>query len=62
MEIKLEELKCGECGNEKHKLYLRPNGEIITECCKCKCQSEIIVTKPEIKIRNNFGSGTLCVF
>lgn len=62
METKIEELKCGQCGESKHELYLRPNGEIIAKCISCKSQSEIIITKPEIKIRNNSGLGTLCVF
>jgi len=62
METKIEQLKCGECGEEKHKLYLRPSGEIITECVKCKSQSVIKITEPKITISNNFGGGTLCVF
>jgi len=62
MELKLEELKCGQCGEPKHYLYLRNNGEIITECINCKSQSEIVISEPKIKIRNNSGLGTLCVF
>jgi len=62
MEIGIEQLKCGECGEAKHCLYLRLNGEIIAECVKCKSQSEIVIIQPEIKIRNNSGMGTLCVF
>jgi len=62
MELKLEELKCGQCGEHKHYLYLRDNGEIITECINCKSQSEIVISEPKIKIRNNSGLGTLCVF
>jgi len=62
MEEKIEQLKCGQCGNEKHKLYIRPNGEIIVECIECESQSQIIMKKPEIIIRNNSGLGTICVY
>lgn len=62
MELDLKQLKCGECGEDKHKLYLRKNGEVIAECTKCFSQSEIVITEPKIRIRNNYGSGTLCVF
>lgn len=50
---------CGQCGNTKHEIYKRKNGEIITECLKCGSQSEIIITQPQIIIRNNKGLGTL---
>jgi hypothetical protein len=62
METNVKQLLCGECGERKHELYVRPNGEIIAECCKCKSTSEIKVTKPKITIGNNSGKGTLCVF
>lgn len=62
METNIEQLKCGECGEENHKIYTRPNGELITECVKCKSQTEIVVTAPKIMLRNNSGSGTLCNF
>jgi uncharacterized Zn finger protein len=61
METNIQQLKCGECGEEKHKIYRRENGEIITECIKCKSQTEIVITEPKIITRNNFGSGSLCV-
>ena len=61
METNIQQLKCGECGEEKHKIYQRENGEIITECIKCKSQTEIVITEPKIITRNNFGSGSLCV-
>jgi NAD-dependent SIR2 family protein deacetylase len=62
METDIKQLRCGECGETKHELYIRANGEIIAECCKCKSQSEIIINKPEIIIHHNAGNGTLCVF
>ena len=62
METKLEALRCGGCGHTCHKLYIRLNGEIIVECIQCGSQSEITTNKPEIKIRNLKGGGTLCVF
>lgn len=63
MEINLEQLKCGECGEKRHELYLRPNGEIIVECIKCDSKSIIkIHGEPEIQIRNHSGLGTICVY
>jgi len=62
MKTEIEQLKCGGCGEEKHLLYQRENGEIIAECIKCQSTSQIIVTQPEIKIYNNSGQGTLCIF
>lgn len=62
METNVKRLRCGECDEEKHLLYVRQNGEILTECTKCGSISEIVVTNPEIIINNISGSGTLCVF
>lgn len=62
METKLEQLYCGECGEIRHNLYLRPNSEVVVECTKCKSQSELIIPTPKIEIRNNAGYGTLTVF
>lgn len=62
METNIEQLKCGECAEKRHELYLKPNGEIIAECIKCKSQSVITLTSPEIMIKHNSGDGTLCVF
>jgi len=62
METDIKLLRCGGCGETKHELYIRPNGEVIAECLKCKSQSEIVIRKPEIIIQHNAGDGTLCVF
>ena len=62
MELDLKQLRCGECGGSDHELFLRPTGEIITQCCKCLSQSLIEISKPEITIKNLGGQGTLCVF
>jgi len=62
METNIQQLKCGSCGQENHRIYQRQNGEIITECIRCKSQTEIIITIPKIILRNNDGDGTLCVF
>jgi hypothetical protein len=62
IETGLQQLRCGECGETKHNLFIRRNGEIIAECIKCKSQSEIVITEPKIIIRNNSGNGTLCQF
>jgi acyl carrier protein len=62
METNLKQLRCGECGETKHNLYQRPNGEVIAECIKCGSQSEIVITEPKIAINNLAGFGTLCSF
>jgi uncharacterized Zn finger protein len=62
METNLELLQCGECGETKHELYIRPNGEIVARCVNCFSQSEITVSKPKIVISNVEGKGTLTVF
>jgi len=62
METNLEQLRCGQCGCYYHNLYKRENGEIVAECRDCKSTSEIVITQPEIIIKNNSGLGTLCVF
>ena len=59
METNIQQLKCGECGKEEHKVFQRANGEIITECVCCKSQTEIVISPPKITLRNNSGSGTL---
>jgi hypothetical protein len=63
METDIKQLRCGACGEKMHELYLRPTGEIITECIKCHSQSIIFIyNEPKIVIKNNSGDGTLCVF
>ncbi len=61
METNIQQLKCGGCGEEKHKIYRRQNGEIIAECIKCKSQTEIVITVPNIVTKNVSGGGSLCV-
>lgn len=60
METNLEQLKCGQCGTEKHLVYQRQNGEILLECIECGSTSEITITQPKIVIRNISGLGTIC--
>ncbi len=62
METGLKELKCGQCGNVKHELYLCRNGEILAKCTECKSVSRIALHQPAIEIKNESGMGTLCVF
>ena len=62
METNLEQLRCGQCGEKKHELYLRQNREIVVECISCKSRSEITVTHPKIVIGHVEGDGTICVF
>ena len=60
MEVHLKKLICGECGEEKHLLFQRSNGEILVKCIKCKNVSDIKITKPKIVIGNVLGLGILC--
>ena len=60
--MKTEQLKCGQCGQELHRLYLYPSGEIIAKCIDCESESIIEVTEPKIIINNLSGLGTLCRF
>ena len=63
METNLEQLRCGQCGQKKHELFIRPNGEIITECITCKTKSVITLTKPQITIEFHENStGRLAKF
>lgn len=62
MITRLKQLKCGQCGQELHRLYLYPSGEVVAECIDCESQSIIEVTEPKIQIANLAGLGTLCVF
>jgi len=62
METNIKQLRCGECGETKHLLYIRPNGEVITECVECGTQSQIVITPAKLEIKNHCGDGTLCVF
>ena len=61
MITKVEQLRCGECGQELHRLYRTKEGNLIAECCKCESQSIIKIIPAEILIRNHSGSGTLCI-
>lgn len=62
METGLAQLKCGQCGNEKHLVYQRQNGEFLVECIECGSTSEIKITQPKIVISNVSGLGTICSF
>ena len=62
MEINLQQLKCGSCGEENHKLYTNDKDEIFVECTKCKNVSIIQCTRPKINISSYEGNGCLAVF
>ena len=62
MEIDLKQFRCGSCGEIKHELYLKPTGEILVECCKCKNITIIAVSQPKITPNNYSGDGCLAVF
>jgi uncharacterized Zn finger protein len=62
METNLEKLRCGSCGESKHEIYLRENGELIAECIKCNNKSVITISEPKILIKNFEGNGCLTNF
>jgi hypothetical protein len=53
--------KCGECGQELHRLYFHPSGNIIVECVGCRSQSEL-KADTLLSIKNYKGPGTLTLF
>lgn len=61
MATNLKELKCGECGDELHRLYLKENGAIMVECVACLCKTDIDITPAKIQLIPNEGLGVLCV-
>ena len=62
MEEDLKKLRCGQCSQSKHEMYLRPNQEVIAVCTECKSASEIKTTNPKVVINHLSGDGTLCVY
>ena len=62
---KLEKYKCGGCGNDNYNIYKEEdsNTRIITECTKCKSQTEITVTQPKIELNwGESGDGIMAIF
>lgn len=63
--IARDQLKCGGCGGELHKLYRIEGGErdgdILVVCVdpKCRSQSRLTVTAPTVEIEHDGGDGTL---
>ncbi len=45
----LKKYSCGECGNENYHIYKEEenNQRVITECTKCKSQTEITIRPAE---------------
>ena len=56
-----KKMKCGSCGNDKHTIYLKGNGNVIVKCTQCKNQSEIKPVPVELAIINHKGDGCICV-
>lgn len=52
--------KCGECGQELHRLYYHDSCKIIIECTDCRSKSEL-KTNTLLSIANYKGPGTLCL-
>lgn len=61
METDLKQLRCGSCGEEKHRLYTKDN-KIYVQCYKCCSISILSVSQPKINIDNHSGDGTITVF
>ena len=61
METNLIQLKCGECGGESHKIYQRPNKELIISCLNCTSKTVVSMRQPEITLTPHEKSfGCLC--
>ena len=58
----LKRLRCGDCEEKKHTLFLDKKGNVIAKCTKCDSESIITIVKPKITIENRAGGGTLCNF
>ena len=57
-----KKMKCGSCGNDKHVLYIKDNGNVIVKCTQCENQSVIKPRPAELTINNHKGDGCICVF
>jgi hypothetical protein len=64
MDIEIDQFKCGQCGEEKHKLYRRDitvegvhHWEILTECTKCQLKSIITLEPAHLKVEWHEDSG-----
>lgn len=62
MEVDIQQFRCGSCGEKKHELYIKPTGEVLVECIKCRNVSIISITEPKLKIENHRGDGCIAVF
>lgn len=62
---KLEQFRCGGCGNDTYKLYKKEDDEkmILVECTECKSISEVGFTEPKLKIEwGHPSNGRICIF
>lgn len=60
----LKKYKCGNCGNDNYHLFVSDEKnieQIITECTKCKCKSEIN-QKIIIEFGETDNDGIMCVY
>ena len=62
METHIKQMKCGGCGEEKHRIYMRETGEIVTECITCRSSSELTIPQPRLTVKYLSGDGNLCVW
>jgi hypothetical protein len=51
MRTELKKMGCGGCGNETFEIYQGPEGEVITECQKCKSTTFISPSKPKLEFK-----------
>tara|TARA_Y100000389_G_scaffold164325_1_gene167945 strand:+ start:1443 stop:1640 length:198 start_codon:yes stop_codon:yes gene_type:complete len=62
---KLQKYKCGSCGNENYHIYQEEGNKqrIITECTKCKSQTEITIRPAEIDLKwGKSGDGIMAIY
>lgn len=69
MDTNIEQMRCGQCGTDAHKVFAPQQNQTITqtnvlylECCHCKSVTEIGIMQPKITISNHSGRGTLANF
>ena len=58
----MEKMRCGSCGQENHKVFLKNNGDIVLKCTQCENESIIFVIPQKLTISNHKGNGLICVF
>jgi transcription elongation factor Elf1 len=61
----MSRLRCGNCGHDKVIIFTNNKGRVIAECDKCKAQTEIKISDPQISFefpKDVDSKGILCKF